>query len=1018
MTKWLVGLFVVVLGAPAAYAQEEGSITGTVKDSSGAVLPGVTVEASSPALIEKVRTVLTDGAGQYRVVNLRPGTYAVSFTLSGFNVVKREGIELTGAFIATVNAELKVGSLAETITVSGESPIVDVQNARKQQILSKDVVDALPSARTQNTIAVLVPGVSLPPNGQDVGGTTQIFFQSPVIHGSYSADSRIQIDGFSTSNTQQTDMSVYTANMGSAQEVNVNVGAGAGEQSAAGLILNIIPKEGGNTFSGSFFGAFANDKFQADNFTQRLKDKGLKSVSSVKQNYEANPAVGGPIVKDKLWFYASGRWARSEKIVGGIFANVFAGQANVYKYQPDFGNPGTTFTRTKDGNGRVTWQVNAKNKVNLYFQRQVLCACDVVGTGANAASQRLFTPEAAINYSYDYPIFTATWSSPITSRLLLEAGFFRKGQDEAYSPEIPTNDPRLNLIPVTDNVANTGNGTAGTLFYHGVQPIYGTVWNQIGGRVYQARSSMSYVSGAHAFKVGWDGRFNNAAQRFHQDNNFDLRYTFNLGIPVSLTEIAAPYDLDQSTTDVAVYAQDRWTIKRTTLNLGVRYDKFHSYFPDHFFGPGLLTPTRNFTIPGDDVFNYNDITPKLAVAYDVRGDGKTSVKASINKYAGSMDPVLGNPTRIVATSGTRSWTDANGNFVPDCNLVALGANGECGALPSNFGQKVATAAAFDPNSFNGWGKRAYVWEFSAGVQQQVLPRVSVEGTYYRRWNGNFLVTVNRALSISDYDAYSVTAPVDPRLPNGGGYTVSGLYDLKPSKTVGGIPTDLYRTLTDTYGNAYDHWNGFDININARPGHGLFLQGGLSAGRSSDDICDVVGKAIITEAATTKGFFMWNNLPNGALAPNSPSPLYCHVDQAITTNLKAYGTYTIPRIEVQVAATLQSFPGPTIAAQVPYTSAQVAPSLGRPLSTSTITTVNVIEPGQNFTERVNQLDLRFGKVIKYGHARATVALDLYNALNADTILIQTDSYVSASAWQTPLLVTQGRLAKVSLQFNFD
>jgi hypothetical protein len=1008
IAKGFVAFVVLVLASSTAYAQEEGSITGTVKDTSGAVLPGVTVEAASPALIEKIRTVVTDGTGQYRIVNLRPGTYAVTFTLTGFSVVKREGIELTGAFIATVNADLKVGAVTETITVSGATPVVDIQNARKQAVLSKDVVDALPSGRTSNSVAALVPGVSLREFGQDVGGTTPIVYQSATIHGSYSADSRYQIDGFSTSNNENTDLSVFTPNMGSAQEVNVNVGAGGGEQATPGLIVNVIPKEGANTFSASFFGAGTTDTFQASNFTQRLKDEGVLSVNHVKNIWDVNPAVGGPIVRDRLWFYFAARSARSEIYTGGVYYNKFAGLKDVYKYEADLSRPATTYSYARDANIRATWQVTPKNKVNLYFEKQTQCACAVAGAGTVPSFQRLVAPEAAADSAYNWPIFTVTWSSPLTNRLLLEAGLFRKSQDESYSRVPSDGDPGLDLIPVTDTVTATPNTPAGTLIYHGRVQVLNSIYNVITGRAYQSRASLSYVSGAHAFKVGFDGRFNTSSQDNVRDNNFNLRYTFNQGNPVSLTEVAVPFHLVQSTTDTNVYVQDRWTIKRLTLNVGARYDRFHSWYPDHFFGPGLLTPARNFTIPGDDYFNYNDVTPKLAAAYDLFGTGKTAIKVTLNKHAASVRPIEGNPTSVVNNSSARSWNDANRNFVPDCNLTITAANGECGALPANFGQKVSTAAAVDPGAITGWGTRAYVWEFSAGAQHEIVPRVSADVTYFRRWNGNFLITQNRALSPSDYDPYSVTAPVDPKLPGGGGYVVSGLYDLKPSKIAGGIPTDNYRTLSDRFGNMIDHWNGVDITVNARPQAGILLSGGISTGRRSTDTCDVYTKAIINgaPAASTPGAFT---------APNNPSPLYCHIDTNFLTQFKLYGTYTIPRVAVQVAGTLQSFPGPTIAANVPYTSAQVASSLGRPLSTATLVTVNVVPPGTQFVERVNQLDLRFGKLLTYGHARANVAVDLYNALNSDTVLIQTDSYFGP--WQTPVLITQGRMAKLSVQFNF-
>ena len=263
--------------------------------------------------------------------------------------------------------------------------------------------------------------------------------------------------------------------------------------------------------------------------------------------------------------------------------------------------------------------------------------------------------------------------------------------------------------------------------------------------------------------------------------------------------------------------------------------------------------------------------------------------------------------------------------------------------------------------------------------------------------GNFLVTQNRALTPSDYDPYSTLAPTDPRLPNDGGYVVSGLYDLNPLKTVGGIPVDNYQTFADNFGKQYEHWNGVDVNVNARLHSGVRLAGGISTGRTSTDNCDVVTKV------------------------NNPSPLYCHVDTRFLTQAKAYGAYTIPKVDVQVAGTLQSLPGlngfppGSLLAKYNVSSAVVAQSLGRPLSAGAAQmTVNIVPPGTMYGERLNQLDLRFGKLLTCDRIRTAVHLDLYNALNADTVLTQSNAY---AIWQRAQAILMARFAKLSVQFDF-
>ena len=331
----LVGLPAVVYGQAA-----QASIVGVVRDASGAVLPGVTVEASSPALIEKVRTVVTDGTGQYRVESLRPGIYTVSFTLTGFNTIRREGIELAGSFVATISPEMRIGAVEETVTVTGESPIVDVQSATKQRVIGEDVLQSIPTGRTQFTAATLIPGMNL--NNQDVGGTNIINTTggSMTIHGSNGNDQRVMIDGLSTANSELAGQaSNFLPNMGSVQEMAVDFSSGTADQATGGVRINTIPRDGGNMLKGTIFGTGANSSFQADNFTTDLLDRGLRTPNSVKMNYDVNPGIGGPLRKDALWFYGSGRWTKTQNFVGGMFYNKNAGLENVWTYDPDLNRP-------------------------------------------------------------------------------------------------------------------------------------------------------------------------------------------------------------------------------------------------------------------------------------------------------------------------------------------------------------------------------------------------------------------------------------------------------------------------------------------------------------------------------------------------------------------------------------------------------------------------------------------------------------------------------------------------------
>ncbi len=314
----------VLLGGAAAYAQN-GQIAGVVRDSSGGVLPGVTVEASSPVLIEKVRSVVSDSQGQYRIIDLRPGSYVVTFTLPGFSVVKRAGIELTGGFTAQVNADMRVGAVEETITVSGQSPLIDTQSVTQRKSLTAEVIDALPTGRSFQNLSVLVPGVTIGLTNQDVGGAGGVRYQTLSVHGSRSDQMPLVLNGMPYNNMNNTGGGYNTTlvvNTGTVQEMTVTTSGLSAEARSSGVLTNTIPKEGGNTYRGYLFANFTNSSLQSDNLSQDLIDRGLTRVNSVKKIWDLNPAVGGPIIQDKLWFYGGFRYNGAQNYIAGMYDNL------------------------------------------------------------------------------------------------------------------------------------------------------------------------------------------------------------------------------------------------------------------------------------------------------------------------------------------------------------------------------------------------------------------------------------------------------------------------------------------------------------------------------------------------------------------------------------------------------------------------------------------------------------------------------------------------------------------------
>jgi hypothetical protein len=312
---------------------------------------------------------------------------------------------------------------------------------------------------------------------------------------------------------------------------------------------------------------------------------------------------------------------------------------------------------------------------------------------------------------------------------------------------------------------------------------------------------------------------------------------------------------------------------------------------------------------------------------------------------------------------------------------------------------------YDPEILSGWdvrggqeiGEPGTYWQFSAGVQREIVPRVSLDFTFVRTSYGNFTVQDNRNVGPEDFDEFSITAPSDPRLPGGGGYVVSGLRDLDPAKF--GEPEDNVITFAKNYGDQSDVWSGFDLTVNARPMPGLMIQGGSNTGRRTTDNCEVLAA-----------------LPEMDFLTGDPlrSP-FCRNQQEFQTNVKFVTTYTVPRIDVQVSGTYQDLAGRQILAEYVAANAEVAPSLGRSLSGGARNVeVQIVEPGTVFGDRVHQLDMRIGKVLRYGDARATVSLDLYNLFNVNPVRAYSAAYAS---WQRPQGILPPRFAKFVVQLDF-
>ena len=928
----------------SAFAQ--GAIGGTVRDSSGAVLPGVTVEAASPALIERVRAAVTDDRGQYLIVDLRPGAYTVTFALSGFSTLKREGLAVSAGVTLPVNAELAVGSLAENITVSGESPVVDVQNARRQSTVGDEVLESIPRSHNGALIGALLPGVT--PNTRDVGGSAGEAAAGGqlVIHGGDRLDQVWTIDGMwvhdVTSSGQTNSASPSEV---AVQEYTYEVSSAPAETNTGGVHINVVLKDGGNDFRGMFAGDVTTSKMATSRLSETLRTKwGLERNDQIDKLWNTNPAFGGPILRNRLWFFSAYHaWGSARFPVDAY-------------YESDPTRPARYSENLWALSTRVTHQATPRNKFTFYVDDH---GRYVPYAGVN----NLRSPEAATRQeSPKLYLVQIKWTSPVTNRLLLEAGYSHSNQTYKFSPSPAS---RAGAYPIQELTTNkiTGATTSGRTLLDSPLSHY------IG--------SAAYITGSHAVKVGVQL---SRAHRWQFNQDFPPTVRTSNRVPVQVQLSAVPGEsLPSLNYDLGLFAQDQWRIHRFTVNLGARFDALKESIEEQNEPASRYIPVARHYDSIKDVPNWKDFNPRLGIVYDVFGDGKTAVKATLNRYvandvvafARSVNPVTAGAQNFAMD--LRTVVSTNGSVDPTEWTLGPSTN-------ANFGSPVL-AVRPDEAIRKGWGVRLYNWEYAASVQHEVVPGMSVMAGYYRRSYGNLTWTNNTLVQLGDYQPFTIRSPLDGEIVT--------LYNLDPAKR--GLSSNVVQLAPDD-ARVFD---GLDLLLNGKFGRGGFVGGGVSTGRTKASTC------------TTSD-------PN-TLRFCKVSPPFMALNQ-----YKIMAGYPLP-YGLQLSTVFQSYPGPQIAALytvtsaiagIPLTNGTIAPA--QPATSGGGAGVPLISP-TSFGERSNELDLRLMKTVRTGSIRVRPDISVYNIFNSTPVIALNTTY--GPNWQRPTTILTGRILKVGMQVDF-
>lgn len=951
-----------VLAVFAARAQAQNltsaGIDGVVSDQSGAALPGVAVTASSPALqVQQVSTV-TDGQGRYRFIDLPRGTYTIKFELPGFEPLIRQDLELTAGFSARINTTLKVGTLNETVTVSGASPVVDLTSTGGGQHVPTDLISfALPGLKQMADIVQMSPGLTATDGFKPgaIGLNARIRFNTYGIN-SGNTNVTVMVDGFKIIANSIPDLA-------NTEEVDVRTYGNGAEVKEAGAMINMVTKSGGNAFHGRYSEAYMRQPSQ--NITPALEARGLKLGTSLQYFNDASGDLGGRIVRDKVWFYGSFRDRRNETTRPGLVLDPGPDGRYLTGDEPAAFPTSTLHNPTIKGQ----YQITPKVQLIADYAREI--------TKSDADSQNT-------------PFGAQPNNAPDFTHLAFEATQVFKWVPTRWKAE-------LKGTPTDKLFFNAQVGRSTYLLNYSQQPSCGTtpgtynrntlmitgcgIQRESDFTMWVADASATYVpnrflGGNHEFKFGYQASLRDITgnARATPSGNYHLMYDTINGVPntpVQLETTNAPVEPDNWDNVLSGYLTDQWQVgQRLTFNLGVRYDFQHSYVPEQTRPAGPFAAAATF--PRVEVGTWGRFAPRTAVAWDVTGKGKTVMKATYGRF-NTEAAIAANYNQYTTFQTVYRWSDPNRNGRYDPGEVNLDTNGP------DF---ISTTSAAN-NKINTDLKLSHVNEVTASLEHELAPNLAVRGLYVLKHIGNDYSTIN---VLRPYSAFNI--PITRTDPGPDGVLNTGddgarvtIYDydaaFRGSNFVGSQEVNRPAGRTDYYSS-------YEASITRRMTRSWSMLGAYTGTKYHRWIVGI---------------------------PQSPNDEHFDLDDQWRWAFKLNGNYLFPK-DISVGAIVEVRNG--VRGQRTYVFRATDPS-GAPLRQLASATIRLEPLGSQREEKQTTFNARVSKRINLPKGFLNVSFDVLNVLNTNAITAAT--YVSGPSFGRVTDILPPRTIRFGVVYDF-